>query len=168
MTPIVVDTNVPVVANGRDHPPGCVQACVERLVGIRDRGTLVLDAGWEIIREYRSHLRSEGQPGVGDAFLKWVLTNWANPARCAMVNLRPHAHRCYEEFPGDPRLAAFDRADRKFVAVARAHQDKPPILQALDSEWWGYRQALLDNGVTVEFLCPTEIRALHAKKHGTP
>ena len=168
---IVVDTNVAMVASGTDDPPlGCVRACQRRLSRIADLGEdiVVVDAGWGILGEYCRNLGLGGRTRAGGKFLKWVLTNRANPARCVLVGLTPDATRGFAEFPDDPRLTSFDRADRKFVAVARAHGDNPPILQALDSEWWGYGQALLDNDVTVEFLCPTEIRALHAKKHGTP
>lgn len=167
MAPVVVDTNVAVVADGRGSgSPNCVTACVRRLREIERSGAIVIDNDWEIIGEYVRNLQHGGR--VGHHFLMWVLDNRTNPDRCAYIALTPDAARGFAEFPDDPRLTMFDRADRKFVAVARAHQDKPPILQALDSEWWGHRQALLDNGVTVEFLCPTEISALHARKHGTP
>jgi len=169
MAPVVVDTNVAVVADGRGSgSPSCVTACVRRLREVERSGKIVVDNTWEIIREYLRNLQHSGRGQVGHHFLMWVLDNQRNAGRCIFVTITPHAIRGFAEFPDDPRLAGFDQADRKFVAVARVHEDRPPILQALDSEWWGYRQVLLDNGVTVEFLCPTEVRALHAKKHGTP
>lgn len=39
---------------------------------MRNKHTLLLDYDWEIIREYRGQLRSEGQFGLGKAFLEWV------------------------------------------------------------------------------------------------
>ena len=33
----------------------------------------------------------------------------------------------FEEFPDDSGLADFDPDDRKFIAVACAHEDNPPI-----------------------------------------
>jgi len=156
----VIDTNVPVVANGQGGDfPGCVVACLRCLIEFRRSGVLVLDDGWRIIREYMGNLRSSGQPGVGDAFLKWVLTNWANPTRCCLVAIAESGsgRKDFAEFPADPRLAEFDPDDRKFVAVARAHPQHPPILQALDSEWWHCRETLAENQVDVTFLCPAEI-----------
>ena len=54
------------------------------------------------------------------------------------------------------RWMDFDPADRKFIAVALAHPEKPPILQAVDSQWWDFRDAFRRNGVIVEFICEDE------------
>jgi hypothetical protein len=70
-------------------------------------------------------------------------------------------------FPPDEALAKFDPSDRKFVAVSCAHEQRPPILQATDSKWWGLREALVACGVTVHFLCPEHIQELHARKSGS-
>lgn len=169
MEPVVVDTNVPAVANARDGaPPACVRACARRLREIEREGCVVLDDNWRILKEYDANLRHEGQPGVGDAFYKWVLTNRANPKRCRLVPIHPigGSDTDFEEFPTDPRLAEFDPADRKFVAVSAAASDHPPILQALDSDWWSHRDALRDCGVRVEFLCEDDIRRIHRRKTG--
>lgn len=65
----------------------------------------------------------------------------------------------FAEFPADANLAGFDRADRKFVAVALASGDSPPIVNATDSDWWLFREALQRHGVQVEFLCPELMQA---------
>jgi hypothetical protein len=54
------------------------------------------------------------------------------------------------------------------LAVANAHVEKPPILQGLDSKWWGWKDALASAGITVDFLCPTEVEAAYEKKFGSP
>ena len=137
----IADTNVPKVANWQTSQasPACVAACARRLSDIQSAGTLVLDDGWHILREYLTNLRSSGQPGMGDAFLKWVLTNQANPRRCELVHITPvnTGPDCcdFAEFPEDNNLARFDPADRKFVAVAVAHPEHPPILNAVDTDW---------------------------------
>ncbi len=57
-----------------------VITCNERLGQIMSgKVKLVLDDMWRIIGEYMQNLRSSGEPGVGDAFLRWVLTNKDNP-----------------------------------------------------------------------------------------
>jgi len=152
---VVVDTNVPIVAN-RDAPQAsatCIVRCSQRLQVVQDEGMLVLDDGWRILREYMHNLRSSGQPGSGDAFLRWVLTNRSNPRRCCLVPLTPQGDS-FAEFPDDPDLAAFDLSDRKFAAVAHAHPDHPPVLNATDSDWRHYRAAFERHGIRVEFVCP--------------
>ncbi|MEJ2705344.1 MAG: hypothetical protein P8Z79_23135 [Sedimentisphaerales bacterium] len=160
----VVDTNVPVVANGssKQASPECVRTCAVRLGEIVQEGQLVLDDNWLILKEYMANLRCTGQPGPGDAFLKWALTNHRNPKLCEQVAITPRnsGETDFEEFPADPALDGFDPADRKFVAVAVAHRDRPPILQAVDTKWWQMKKPLLRAGITVDFLCEADIRSI--------
>jgi hypothetical protein len=165
MPAVIVDTNVAVVANrsAQQASSDCVITCVRRLQYVMtDNERLVLDGSWKILNEYKTHLRSEGQPGIGDAFLKWVLTNWTNPHRCDLVTINQTGHdqTIFDEFPADPDLVGFDPSDRKFVAVARAHPENPTILQAVDSGWWRFRDALHNNHVAVDFICESHIRLL--------
>jgi len=159
----VVDTNVPVVANGGSVQASktCVLSCIAELIALQKGGRLVIDNDWRILKEYIANLRSQGQPGPGDAFLKWVLTNSTKPRYCEQVQITPTAdQRGFREFPLDRSLSTFDPEDRKFVAVSVAHPGHPPILQAVDASWWPYRDALAANGVTVQFLCPDEMKRL--------
>ena len=160
---VVVDTNVVVVANGRSEQASfhCVETCGERLEEImRGEMKLVLDNRWIILREYMQNLRSNGAD-VGDRFLGWILVN--KDERCDLVPITPidGAENEFEEFPDDPALAGFDRDDRKFIAVAVAHSERPPILQAVDSQWLDFRNAFRRNGMTVEFICETDTQCLH-------
>lgn len=169
----VVDTNVPITANLAiapqeipDELTGCVLACVDAVEQvIRHRG-LVLDAGDEIFDEYRQQLSLKGQPGVGDRFLKWVHDNrWTFPDSDRVSITK--SGDSYEQFPQHEGLAGFDRSDRKFVAVANAHPAKPPIMQATDSKWWGWKDALAEVGIAVQFVCPEYAQAKYAQKVGT-
>ena len=155
---VVVDTNVPKVANGFSEQASeeCVEICVERLEQItRGEIKLALDDQRRIINEYRRQLDPSGQPGFGDAFLKWVEMNWANDRWCDRVEITPlnDSEINFEEFPDDPGLEGFDDDDRKFIAVAHAHGGNPPILQAVDSKWRDFLDALQRNDVTVEYIC---------------
>lgn len=161
---VVVDTNVPLAAN-RAAPQAterCVAACARELMSIQETHTLVLDDAWEILKEYMAHLRSEGQPGVGDAFLRWTLRNRGNPDRCTLVHITPEADS-FSEFPKSSELAGFDLSDHKYVAVAIVHPNHPPILNATDSDWWHYREALNQHGVSIQFVCPD----IQFKRSGT-
>ena len=161
MSPVVVDTNVPIAANRQAHAgPECVIACSDALARVVTGGMVVIDDQWRILGEYGAHLARSGQPGPGDAFYYWVLVNSRNPERCHWQTITPLADDPddFEEFPRDSELASFDRADRKFVAVARAHPEHPPILEATDRGFWEARHALERHGVTVGFLCLDEVR----------
>lgn len=160
---VIVDTNVPLVANGKADQASedCVETCIDELMKITEgKVKLVLDDQRRIIGEYRNKLNPGGFPGVGDAFLKWVEINWANPQQCDLISITSidGSEANFQEFPTDPVLTDFDPDDRKFIALALAHPEKPPILQAVDNRWWNYRDALHQNGVTVEFICEDDIR----------
>lgn len=155
---IVMDTNVAVVANGRTPQAGdrCVGTCIETLLTIRERYRVLLDGPGLILNEYRLNLSPSGQPGPGDAFFKWLWDNQVNPEHCRQVLITQTGddRRNFEEFPDDPDLADFDPSDRKFVAVALASKEQPPILNAADTDWWEHREALNRHGVEIRFLCP--------------
>ncbi|MEK6286252.1 MAG: hypothetical protein AABO57_10965 [Acidobacteriota bacterium] len=170
MAALVVDTNVAVVANSgsRQASDTCFLVCVERLGRITsDEDKLVLDDMWRIIKEYQNNLQPSGkQPGIGEAFLKWVLTNRENPQRCDLIRINQMGNDDTEfvEFPDSPELDGFDRSDRKFVAVALSHPDNPTILQAVDSKWWPFRHSLQASGVSVEFICEDDIERLYRSR----
>ncbi len=166
MTTVIVDTNVILVANGQHEAVGeeCVVSCTTRLQRLMDEGRLAIDDGYLILEEYLQKTRPQAGTRPGDAFVKWLLRNNFNAARCDLVPLRESAQRGFESFPDDERLSHFDRSDRKFVAVAVAHPEHPPIYQATDSKWLGWAPALRDHGVVVEFLCPDDITSFDGAK----
>lgn len=157
-TAVVIDTNVLVAANGKADHAGldCQLACIDALEEVKERKVVTLDDGMRIFDEYRRNVSPAGQPGVGDAFLKWLWQNQGNPRHCEQVMITPrnHGQTDFQEFPDDPTLSGFDLSDRKFVAVVMASRKRPEILNATDSDWWDYREALEENGLTLRFLCP--------------
>jgi hypothetical protein len=162
--PWVIDTNVGVTANNvpeerpdPPHIPESVIACTRFLADIMDSGSIAIDDQWEIIREYQAQMRSAGQPGPGDAYLKWVLVNQRNAARCHQINI--------SAILVPDRLDGFDPADRKFIQTALGCPD-PQIAEAVDGLWWKRRADFAAAGVAVNFLCPEEIKANSDRKHG--
>jgi hypothetical protein len=164
----VIDTNVPITANlatqeDADMPAECISACVQQIKQITRNGGLVLDDDGEIFEEYRRNLSLRGQPGQGDAFVKWVCNHQWDEKKVTRVRLSKEGDS-YQEFPAHPELADFDPADRKFVAVAGAHPDKATILQGVDSKWWGWASALQEVGIEVCFLCHEIVEAKFKQK----
>jgi len=162
----VVDTNVAIVANEKSGQasPECVIACVDYLNEIMLNESLALDDKWRILKEYTTYLKSEGQPGVGDRFLRWILLNQATgKIDFVPITSLENDSTNFKEFPSDPHLEKFDPADRKFVAVTLAHPEHPPVLNAVDPGWWLFRSALEDNGVNIQFLCEADVMKLSQK-----
>lgn len=162
----VVDTNVILVANGQhaDVSADCVIACTKKLQAIMAGERIAIDDGFEILLEYQNKTRPKTGNRPGDAFLKWALQNNANAERCDRVPITPDKTRAYQEFPDDKRLSKFDPPDRKFVAVSAAHGESPPILQAADSKWLGWAPALKGHGITVDFLCRSDVERFRDNK----
>ncbi len=161
---VIVDTNVAVVANGHSEQasPECVINCIERLEEIIKfkNEKLVLDNQRQIINEYEQELR-KGEPGFGNAFLKWVFDNYWESQSCDLVSISSGG---LDEFPKDPELSRFHKHDIKFVAVSISHPSHPPILQAVDSLWWLFKDALERNGIRVEFICKDDIQQFYNRK----
>lgn len=166
----LVDTNVAISANLATKPDpvsgvpdACVSECVRQIQNITKNGGLVIDDIGEIFYEYISNLSLSGQPGVGDTFAKWVHDHQWNPSKVDRVVITKNGHS-YNQFPDHEGLIQFDNADRKFIAVSNAHPNKPPILQATDSKWWGWKDALAEVGITVHFLCPEYVETKYTEK----
>jgi hypothetical protein len=85
---------------------------------------------------------------------------------CDQVKITPRksGHTDFQEFPQLAALNNFDPQDRKFVAVANAHPEKPPILQATDSKWLEWEQSLHQCGIQLEILCRDELTFIRQRK----
>jgi len=170
MSEVVIDTNVLMVAN-EEFPPeqadeACVRTCLDRLVAIQSGNSgerVVLDTDDRLIGEYGDTLKSSHQPSTGHAFLYWLYQVGWNPSHCDRIAItcRDEDSQCFDEFPEHDGLADFDVSDRKFVAVTNAHPAKPPILQAVDTKWITWEQALSECGLRLEWLCPETANRLY-------
>lgn len=157
----VVDTNVPIIANLQGTvSDACALSCIQLLRAIQTTGHLVLDAGDLILSEYRTYLNFAGQPGVGDAFYRWVHDNRYNPERCTLIPLSENADRGFDEFPNSSDLADFDPSDRKFVAASHRDPRSASIAVAVDRGWRRFEDALERVGISIDFICPEDLPPL--------
>lgn len=166
----VVDTNVATTANGANDgaPLACAAASARALQSVMTSGHVFIDDGGRIVAEYRANLDAKGQPGPGDVFFKWLLTHEWGGQKVTRVPItpKPGDDEDFTELPPPDDGTVYDRSDRKFLAVAAAHADRPPVLQSFDSKWWGWQEALGKLGVQIHFLCRDAIEAKHAEKMG--
>ena len=157
----IVDTNVLVVANGRNTHADleCQIQCVRAIRDISLKGSAVVDDGWLILDEYRKRLNFEGQPGAGDAFFKHIYDNMYSSKRVERVSITvvDDEERTFKELPPN----TLDRSDQKFLAVAVVA--RAPILNATDSDWHNERELVSRLDVVVQQLCPK-----HATRRNQP
>lgn len=170
--PIVVDTNVLIAANGADAEwKPIASACANRLQSVMDCGVVCVDHSGLILSEYGNKLPSRSRSGFGDMFYLWLAKHRANPSLCEHVTITQLVppQDGFAEFPKlTKQLAAkIDPSDRKFIAVAHAHPEKPPIVQATDSKWIGWKQGLAATGITIEFVDEAFLQPYYDKKMGS-
>jgi hypothetical protein len=157
----IIDTNVLIVANDKYDKAGIkdVFECQRFLIDIKEsEKQLSVDSLGLIFREYFSHASRSGQPGVGDAFAKWLFYNQWNDSICEQVEIIEDKTRVFLEFPEDESLKRFDFEDRKFVAVAVKSKFDAVICNASDSDWWDFKEAFEMVGVKIRFLCPDLVK----------
>ena len=152
MTRVVVDTNVPIAANGKNtHADlACQLACVEKLRAVCRDMVIVVDDSNLIFDEYKDRLSFRGAPGVGDAFFKHLHDHMFGGKRVRQVAITPcnDGRRSFEELSENE----FDPSDRKFLAVAVVAGAE--ILNATDSDWREQEALTREMGVRVRQLCP--------------
>ena len=166
MDTFIVDTNVIVIANDTDDKrKDCRDRCQARLKETISHGEkVVIDDGQHILREYRRNANPNSRKGIGDLFVKRLLQNLGNSNVCTMVPITPLAGNGtdFAEFPNeDEALKNFHKKDRKFIAVALAHQqdvgETPTILLAIDRGWLPFTAALATHGVKIDLICEEDI-----------
>ena len=151
MVKYVIDTNVPIVANGLggNVSINCRLASVELLQLAISKGNILLDSDGVIQREYHRNLNPRGQPGVGNRFYLEILNS--NPNRVTRVDLALRADGQYVDLPQPIIDANFDPSDRVFAALA--HKMKAKVYNAVDTDWLENREVIESNGIKIEFIC---------------
>ena len=97
-----MDTNVAVTANfmASQADLACEEACIRAIRQVQAERKTLLDNQGLILEEYRRNLSHSGQPGLGDAFFKWLWENQAHPQRCRIVPVT------VEDLQNSPRIPA--------------------------------------------------------------
>lgn len=164
----ILDTNVPVKASYAhtdygDEELELIGACVDFIHGFMKNpdSKLVLDMEWEIINEYRRNMK---QTPMGTQFMNWVNMYISRADFTKDIVKLERQEEGYDAFPNDIALDGFDLADRKFVALALSHNEKPPIIQAADGKWLEYVDKLKEYGIHIEFLDKSYAESKYNKK----
>lgn len=158
----IFDENVLIVANdlsrasqgievlcpeASDH---CRLACAERLQIAAATGGVGLDDGTEYFDKYRSHCAFEGQPGVGDAFLRVVFergyTEWAE-----RIRIRDESNEFL--LPAAILSSKFDPDDFLWLAGVLNAKSPSQIVNAVDSDYREHAALLAAHGIEVDELC---------------
>jgi hypothetical protein len=152
----VVDTNVPIVANGRPDPAdprppslACREAAIDFLQAVLRDGRILLDANGDVEAEYHRYLSPRGQPGVGDRFYLEVINS--APRRVERTELPRRPDGEYAHLPQALIDAGFDPSDRKFAALAK--RARATVANAVDSDWLDHRPTLQREGIRLHFVC---------------
>lgn len=162
----VVDTNVILLAGTRINDLSVDQIdvfkkCIDFLHQLmNDRVKILIDDGCRVINEYRKAYQIDGYPNNATKFFEYACSN------SIVIHLEELAVDTFACFPNDSELQSFDPPDRKFIALAYLFEPKAPIAEATDSKWWGIRENLLKNGITVHFIDETYIFEKYKKKFG--
>ncbi|MCY3824768.1 MAG: hypothetical protein OXG62_12985 [Nitrospinae bacterium] len=150
---IVVDTNVLIVANGRDDTPAdleCEDACINLLLeASKGRKTVLLDTSELIMDEYGRRCSYTGTP-VGNMFYKYLNDFEHSTSKIIhiLIQQTPDEEGGFVNLPPND----FDPDDRKFLAVAKAGDGR--VVNATDSDWSEHADFIESLGVRVIELCP--------------
>ena len=135
----------------------CWVGCLQVLRLLENGQRLAVDADDAIVNEYLGTLRACAEPGLATKLAHRLFRMRRDSATCHLVAITPvdNPPGSYAEIP--PSLQDFDLDDQKFLAVALAEGDTPPVFAALDREWWNRRVDLAAVGLDVQFVCATDL-----------
>lgn len=152
MAEYVVDTNVwvisdPIVADLTKDEIDCIDICRKWLGEfINGDDKLVVDRSYKVIKEYRKRIRKGGRAE------QWLNQLETKPRDRKLVELEIEFDaEGYAKVPTHCEIP--DKDDRKWVALALAHNPTPPIVNATDTDWTQAKAMLDAAGLSVMELC---------------
>lgn len=147
----VIDSNVLITANGKNHASAeCAAACARLLLDAVTSHVVLEDSAGRAFDEYRRYCSLAGQPGVGDQFLKWFLQNRYANHRVVQVHVPTAPAELADSLPA--ALRRLDNDDHKWVAVY-LNGSGEALFNATDSDWGEFADELADAGVNVIEVC---------------
>jgi hypothetical protein len=141
----IIDTNILIAANGnaRHLKLSDTIKCQKFTASLFVDAVISIDDKQEIFTEYFRYANRSGQPGIGDAFAKYLWDHQFDNSKCEIVKIEFHERCVYSVLADKESLLSFDRNDLKFIAVYFGSRNNPVICNACDSDW-KEKKALLD------------------------
>jgi hypothetical protein len=130
----------------------CLSACKNWLGAfVESSDKLVADLRFVVIGEYRRNVKQGGR-----AYL-WLNQLETKPRDRKLVELEiDFDDEGYAKVPSHCEIP--DKDDRKWVALALAHNPTPPIVNATDTDWAQTKTILDAAELTVMEFCPAYIK----------
>jgi len=160
----VVDTNVLLAADISPSPRlathlslSCREHSLEWLEAFLERqDRLVVDEGWKILNEYQ---RKTQPDDYASFFVREILSrSLVDPVS---IEMDETDSAC---LPDGLLETVHDLADRKFVAVALAHPDRPTIVNSADTDWLDWQDDLAKFRIYCLHLCAEELTQMAENK----
>jgi hypothetical protein len=166
---VILDTNVPVMASVapnlcKDEELVMQKKCMEYIRQLTTKGDnkIVLDMKHEIMTEYENNVNKN--TSMGKLFFRWLYNYTPKMDMDDLLELKRDDRGRYKDYPYDEITKNFDESDKKFVALANLHGEKPPIIEAADGKWLGYVDAFAKYGIKIEFLDYDYANKMYRKK----
>lgn len=121
--PQIIDTNVICEAGKTEYSTmsplaaKCAGNCYDFIFNfIRDPDSrIVLDVGWEMVKEYENNVPKAGQPTLANKFMNWLYLYLAKMPYEDLIDIKPKGSYVYETFPDDSRLDGFDPPEKNLL-----------------------------------------------------
>lgn len=172
MSKYIIDANVALLAGTPVSKISVDQLrCAKECAGFiknfieNPKSRLVLDDEGRILKEYRNARAIGSTPNLATMFCIWAHQHLAMEEQ-DFIHLNEIEQDQYREYPDDVQLKEFDPPDRKYIALAYKHSEKPPIVEASDSKWWGIKEALKSYGIDLIFIDEEYIKNKYVQKIG--
>jgi hypothetical protein len=156
---LVVDTNVFAVAADLHGGASdeCKLACIQILRTIEGGHRIAVDHADAIFTEYLGALRACPQPTFASKLAIRLYRLRHSQDVCHQIEITPvdAPPGSFAEVP--PVLQDFDTDDQKFIAVAAAEGNTPPLIAGIDGEWWDRRVDFADAKLDLQFPCMADL-----------
>jgi len=147
----IIDTNIFAAANGlANHlTEREINKCKQFIAALAGNSVISLDLQGEIFQEYFIYTNRSGQPGIGDAFVKYLWDRQSDKMHCEKVDIEKNENGIYKQLNEKDGLLTFDSSDQKFIAVYLGSEKQPVICNACDSDWANNKLLLMQYDIRV-------------------